>query len=111
MPNIVQAKKWPMIMSGGSILVSAACYFLALTLSSEWLFVLGYVFTPFVTTMAPGVDALLQRKSKVNPWFNAQPKYGKILQILAVVGLVVGGFHIYQIGVWIGAQFSQIGLG
>jgi hypothetical protein len=107
--DIVQASPVPVIVSGVAVLGSVGVYFLASSLHSEVMFVLGYLLTPFATTMALGWDAVLQRKGKANPWFNAKPNFARILQVLAIGGFVVGIAHIYQIGVWIGAQAVQNG--
>lgn len=106
---IVQASPLPVIVSAASLVASIGVYFLALGIHSELMFVVGYLLTPFITTMSLGWDALLQMKGKINPWFNGKPAFGRILQVLAVLGLMVGSLHIIQLGLWIGAQAVQNG--
>ncbi len=101
----------PVIVATVAVIVSALVIVVQVVFSLDvWqLYVLGWVATPVATLLCVGWDAIGQRAGLADPWFDARPQYSAVLRLVAVLGLILGGFHIVRIGIAAGTAAVSSG--
>jgi hypothetical protein len=105
------ARVLPLVVATVAVVISALIIVLQVVLSLDiWqLYVLGWLATPVAALLCVGWDAIGQRAGLADPWFDARPHYSLVLRFLAVVALVIGGYHIVRIGIAAGTAAVSAG--
>jgi len=106
---VTRASKLPMVTAIVFLVASVLLYVFRFELANNWYFLVGYLLTPVGVTATVAWDLKAQRKGQVNPNFDVRPQYTKILRVLAVLGYVVGIFHIIELGTLLGQWVVQSG--
>lgn len=106
--DLEKASPIPIIISAISIVLSSAIIFFGPDKSLIFGAV-GYLLTPFITILATGIDAVSQRKkSSTYPWYVENPRYAKVLRILALVSLVLSYPHINVLADYFSIELAKI---
>jgi len=101
----------PLALATVAIVSSLAIIVIQLALSVDypgWYFV-GWLATPLAILIFLGWDAVAQRAGLSDPWFDARPGYSRLIRVIAVAGLAVGGFHIVKLGIALGTAAVSAG--
>lgn len=106
-----KAQVLPLVLAGVAVAFSALIIVIQVVLSVDiWqLYVLGWLATPVAALLCVGWDAIGQRAGLADPWFDGRPQYSLVLRFLAVVALIIGGYHIVRIGIAAGTAAVSAG--
>ena len=99
----IKASPLPLIISSISMVLSIALYFLFphdfLTTS-----LIGYFLTPIVSALCLAWGQALDVSGRRSVWYSPNSTFRLILKILAVISIVVGIAHMWNIASIIGAM-------
>lgn len=105
----MKASILPLATAVALLIISTALYLFRFQLANEIVYYVGYLLTPVGMIAAMGWDFRAQRVGQQkNSSFDIRPRYTKIIRILAVLGFVVGAFHMLEIGKQIGQLVVQL---
>jgi hypothetical protein len=76
--------------------------------ANEW-FIVGYLLTPLLATMALGYDSMLNIRGQRDPWYSRRRFASAAIRTVVILGFVVGVFHILELGRWLGESAVQGG--
>ncbi len=96
------ASKLPLILSVAVTVVSIAIYLLfphdGLTMA-----IIGYLLTPIGATLALALGQSLDVSGRRSVWYSPSKGLITALKILAVVGFIIGGLHMWDIATIVAA--------
>ena len=99
------ASKLPLILSIAVTVASIAIYFLfphdGLTMS-----IIGYLLTPIGATLALALGQSLDVSGRRSVWYSPSKGLITALKVLAIIGFVVGGLHMWDIATIVAAKFA-----
>lgn len=97
--ELSKASLLPLFFALLAILASSVMSFIFYEKALDaYIFVIGYLLTPFAVVVAMGWDTIAQRKGQSrNPWFIPRTKVSRILRILTAVSFFVALPHIWRL--------------
>jgi hypothetical protein len=111
-PDIGTPKKSslvPLILSILFVTAGAVLFvFREFLAANEW-FILGYLLTPLLATMALGYDSMLNIRGQRDPWYSRRRFASAAIRAVVILGFIIGIFHILELGRWLGESAVQGG--
>lgn len=105
-----KASPLPLITAAALLLASLGIYIFRFELGGGVWFVVGYIFTPLLASLALGWDSILQRNGRRDPWFAPSLLFSRLIRAIVALSFGMAVFHILEIGTICGQGLVQTGV-
>lgn len=107
--TVTRASVLPVVFSLLAVSASLVLYFLAPTIGSNLVYLIGYLLTPLSVFAFVAWDSISQRTKSRSIWFDKSPRKSLAVRVLAGVALVPAVLHIIELGTLLGENAVQQG--
>ena len=107
--QVLKASAFPIVFAILAVVISTALYFLAKPLSTNLVYLFGYLLTPLATFGFVAWDSVSQKLKSKSVWFDKAPKKSLAVRVIAGLSFIPGTLHIIQLGTILGETAIQEG--